>query len=137
MASAIDSSGLRQRVANGNGKSVTPSEEGKKTDQLLDSHTQYVSRNECFIGNFHADRDAFRYEFGGPWGVLAIMTGFPVLMYYLWICLVFYDGQLIFPKSSDDVGPFLGRMWEHIRVASRCTTLLRIWPYTRILGRES
>lgn len=58
-----------------------------------------------------------RYEFGGPWGVVAIMTGFPILMYYLWICLVFYDGQLVFPKSADDIGPFFGRMWDHVRVA--------------------
>ena len=58
------------------------------------------------------------YEFGGPWGVLAIMTGFPVLMYYLWICLVFYDGQLVHPTSVDDIKPFLWRMWEHIRVVS-------------------
>lgn len=66
----------------------------------------------------NADRGARRYEFGGPWGVLAIMTGFPILMYYLWICLVFYDGQLVFPHGTDDVVPFLGRMWEHIRVVS-------------------
>ena len=57
-----------------------------------------------------------RYEFGGPWGVVAIMTGFPILMYYLWICLVFYDGQLAHPTSVDDIQPFLWRMWEHIRV---------------------
>lgn len=50
--------------------------------------------------------------------MLAIMTGFPVLMYYLWICLVFYDGQLISPTSLDDVTPFLGRMWEHISTVS-------------------
>ena len=59
---------------------------------------------------------ALRYEFGGPLGVTAMMVGFPILMYYLWICLVFYDGQLVFPHSVDDIVPFLGRMWEHIRV---------------------
>ena len=46
------------------------------------------------------------------------MTGFPILMYYLWICLMFYDGQLVFPHSVGDIVPFLGRMWEHIRVVS-------------------
>lgn len=49
------------------------------------------------------------------------MTGFPILMYYLWICLVFYDGQLTFPSSVEDIQPFLGRMWEHIRVVSSIT----------------
>ena len=54
------------------------------------------------------------YEFGGPWGVAAIMTGFPILMYYLWICLWFHDGKLVHPASRDDIVPFLWRMWAHI-----------------------
>lgn len=33
------------------------------------------------------------YEFGGPFGVLAMMTFFPALFYYLFVCLYFYDGQ--------------------------------------------
>lgn len=47
-----------------------------------------------------------------------MMVGFPILMYYLWICLVFYDGNLVHPTSLDDVQPFLARMWEHVRVVS-------------------
>ncbi|KAK7687899.1 hypothetical protein QCA50_009118 [Cerrena zonata] len=88
--------GLRQRPINGHSKIalVTPTDEGKKIDQKLDQHLEY--------------------EFGGPFGVVAIMTGFPILMYYLWICLVYYDGQLVLPKSADDIQPFLGRMWEHV-----------------------
>jgi delta24(24(1))-sterol reductase len=73
---------------------VVVSEAGKEIDRRLDQHD--------------------RYEFGGPLGVTAIMLGFPVLMYYLWICLWFYDGQLVYPNSWDDVKPFLGRMWVHI-----------------------
>src|SRR5258705_3057746 len=42
------------------------------------------------------------------------MTGFPILMYYLWICLWFYDGKLVHPNSTADIEPFLGRMWAHI-----------------------
>lgn len=56
-----------------------------------------------------------RYEFGGPWGVTAMMVGFPILMYYLWICLWFYDGRLVTPSSVDDIVPFLERMWVHVR----------------------
>lgn len=59
-----------------------------------------------------------RYEFGGPLGVVGIMTGFPILMYYFWICLVFYDGQLVHPTSVDDIKPFLWQMWGHIRAVS-------------------
>ena len=32
--------GLRHRTANGNGKTVTPSEQGKQTDKLLDAHVE-------------------------------------------------------------------------------------------------
>ena len=46
------------------------------------------------------------------------MTGFPILMYYLWICLWFYDGKLVYPTSADDIQPFLLRMWEHVRKVS-------------------
>jgi delta24(24(1))-sterol reductase len=59
-----------------------------------------------------------RYEFGGPWGVTAMMMGFPMLMYYLWICLWFYDGKLVGPSSLDDIQPFFQRMWIHVRDVS-------------------
>jgi delta24(24(1))-sterol reductase len=42
------------------------------------------------------------------------MIGFPILMYYLWICLWFYDGKLAYPTSSEDIKPFLARMWGHV-----------------------
>lgn len=43
-----------------------------------------------------------------------MMTLFPVLMYYLWICLWFYDGQLVIPKSIDDIPAFFSRMGQHV-----------------------
>ena len=39
------------------------------------------------------------YEFGGPIGVCAMMTGFPALMYYFWVSLEFHQGKLYFPES--------------------------------------
>jgi delta24(24(1))-sterol reductase len=75
-------------------KKIVVSEAGKESDRRLDQHESY--------------------EFGGPWGVTAVMIGFPLLMYYLWICLWFYDGQLVYPNSTADVSPFLARMWAHI-----------------------
>jgi hypothetical protein len=33
------------------------------------------------------------YEFGGPLGVTAMMTFFPALFYYLYVCLFFYNGE--------------------------------------------
>ncbi|KAK7012870.1 ergosterol biosynthesis ERG4/ERG24 [Favolaschia claudopus] len=73
---------------------ITVSEAGKEIDRRLDQHD--------------------KYEFGGPFGVTCIMLGFPALMYYLWICLWFYDGQLVYPKSFADVNLFLAEMWAHV-----------------------
>ncbi|KZS94323.1 ERG4/ERG24 ergosterol biosynthesis protein [Sistotremastrum niveocremeum HHB9708] len=88
-----NTSSLRHR--NVPAASTQVSEAGMEKDKRLDKHEVY--------------------EFGGPWGVTAMMTGFPILMYYLWICLWFYDGQLVFPSSVDDIQPFLGRMWGHVK----------------------
>ncbi|KAF6761619.1 ergosterol biosynthesis ERG4/ERG24 [Ephemerocybe angulata] len=82
-----DASGLRKR-------SAYITEHGREMDRKLEEHQEY--------------------EFGGPWGVVAIMTGFPILMYYLWVCLWFYDGKLVHPTSVEDIQPFLARMWGHV-----------------------
>jgi Delta24(24(1))-sterol reductase len=42
------------------------------------------------------------FEFGGSWGVSAMMIGFPLLMYYMWIGATYYDGK--FPTPSDGEG---------------------------------
>lgn len=60
----------------------------------------------------------FSYEFGGPVGVTSMMLGFPILMYYLWICLVFYGGRIVRPSSLQDIVPFIQRMWVHVRDVS-------------------
>lgn len=71
------------------------------------------------------------YEFGGPWGVVAIMTCFPVLMYYFWICLWFYDGKLVHPASVEDIQPFVWRMCDHIRVVRSFTYSARQYANSR------
>jgi len=53
------------------------------------------------------------FEFGGSLGVSAMMIGFPLLMYYMWIGATYYDGK--FPTPSDgeslvDFGKRMGRM---------------------------
>ncbi|KAN0063357.1 C-24(28) sterol reductase [Thecaphora frezii] len=73
---------------------IVITEKGREKDKKLDQHHEY--------------------EFGGPAGVTAMMTLFPLLMYYLWICLWFYDGKLVIPNGFDDVVPFLNRMAAHV-----------------------
>ncbi|WVF70772.1 hypothetical protein IAT40_005566 [Kwoniella sp. CBS 6097] len=86
-------------ILNGNSNALLlvnamPTEHGQEMDKKLDEHSEY--------------------EFGGPVGVVAMMVGFPLLMYYLWICLWFYRGKFVYPDSVDDIGPFFQRMGQHI-----------------------
>jgi protein-S-isoprenylcysteine O-methyltransferase Ste14 len=43
-----------------------------------------------------------RWAFGGPWGALALLPVLPLLVFYLWVCLVDHGGSLYLPRSGDD-----------------------------------
>ncbi|KAL8984027.1 MAG: hypothetical protein Q9205_001905 [Flavoplaca limonia] len=49
-------------------------------------------------------------EFGGTPGVCAIMTIFPILMYYLWIGATYYDGHLPWPARDQSLRDFAGQL---------------------------
>ncbi|KAJ5090995.1 ERG4/ERG24 ergosterol biosynthesis protein [Penicillium argentinense] len=46
------------------------------------------------------------FEFGGSLGCLALMTGFPLLMYYMWIGATYYDGKLPLPGKDESWSQF-------------------------------
>jgi Delta24(24(1))-sterol reductase len=46
------------------------------------------------------------YEFGGSLGVLGIMLGFPLLMWYMWIGATYYNGHLPLPKDGQNLSQF-------------------------------
>jgi len=53
------------------------------------------------------------FEFGGTAGVLALMVGFPLLMWYMWIGAACYDGKMPWPEESQswiDFGRHLGHL---------------------------
>jgi delta24(24(1))-sterol reductase len=41
------------------------------------------------------------FEFGGSLGTLALMVGFPLLMWYMWIGAAYYDGKLPLPQNGE------------------------------------
>ena len=86
--------GGKQRAAVQTAPGISITEKGRERDKAMDTHHEY--------------------EFGGPWGVTAMIFGFPVLMYFLWICLWFYDGQFAHPTGLSDVIPFIRRMASHV-----------------------
>jgi len=106
---------VRQRTtqSTGNGDIVKITNEGERRDKELDKHDTYVREYSPHF--FRRLTTCRSYEFGGPWGVLAIMTGFPVLMYYLWACLWFYDGRLVYPHSLAEAKPLFLEIWGHIK----------------------
>ncbi|CUA70663.1 delta24(24(1))-sterol reductase [Rhizoctonia solani] len=109
------SSSSNERTPLKHDTSREPTVEGRASDARLDAHEHY--------------------EFGGPSGVAAMMVFFPLMMYYFWICLRFYNGSLVHPESFRDIGPFLGRMWTHI--CQDAAPTLRAWAiYTGLMSFE-
>ncbi|KAL2912476.1 C-24(28) sterol reductase [Polyrhizophydium stewartii] len=102
-----DRAGRRGRGAEGGGDDDT-CETGTRAD-----HTEVRIDKEVV------------YEFGGPVGVTFMMVFFPLLMFYMWACLEFYEGALVVPASLSDIGPFFGRLAAH--VAERAAPTAWAW----------
>jgi delta24(24(1))-sterol reductase len=54
-------------------------------------------------------------EFGGSFGMTAMMIGFPALMYYMWIGSYFYDGKFPTPTHGQTYAGFFGHMWNLVK----------------------
>lgn len=57
-------------------------------------------RNLCTDNHDLRVDDSGDLEFGGSMGCLALMVGFPLLMYYMWIGATYYDGHLPLPHEN-------------------------------------
>lgn len=79
------------------------------------------AKSSSTVDDPHAEEE--HLEFGGAVGTFAMMTGFPALFYYLYVCLYFYDGKLATPKDAlslfgpdgwvDFVKHVAELVWEH------------------------
>jgi len=61
---------------------------------VQDERSPLVSVAETSEPENHAVDNSGEREFGGAVGVSAMMIGFPLLMYYMWIGATFYDGHI-------------------------------------------
>lgn len=52
------------------------------------------------------------YEFGGTVGVIGMLVGFPLLMYYMWICAEFYHGKVALPKAGESWLHFIKHLYQ-------------------------
>ena len=53
--------------------------------------------------------EEIEYEFGGTAGVVGMLVGFPLLMYYMWISAQFYNGSLALPAEGQSWYDFIVR----------------------------
>jgi delta24(24(1))-sterol reductase len=75
------------------------------------SHSAKKEKKESGSPIF-TDGASDEFEFGGPVGTLLLMTGFPLLMWYMWIGATYYDGMLPLPESGQTWADFLRRLCE-------------------------
>lgn len=71
--------------------------------------------NQKAIDGWKADADpkidySGHSEFGGSWGMSAMMIGFPLLMWYMWIGATYYDGQLPRPERGQSISQFISHL---------------------------
>ncbi|GCE99856.1 C-24(28) sterol reductase [Zygosaccharomyces mellis] len=56
--------------------------------------------------------EEIEYEFGGTPGVLGMMIGFPLLMYYMWISSEFYHGYPAWPTKEESWCQFVKHLYQ-------------------------
>lgn len=79
-------------------KSPTPDVANSQSSQVIDGWSP---------GKDHRIDYSGEYEFGGPLGVLALMIGFPLLMYYMFIGATFYNGKFPLPAADQSFSDFI------------------------------
>ncbi|KAF3104361.1 C-24(28) sterol reductase [Orbilia oligospora] len=63
----------------------------------------------------HSDDKIDHFHFGGTPGVTAMMVGFPLLMWYMWIGQEYYDGKLPTPEEGQSLFDFVKHMFTLVK----------------------
>ncbi|RMD39703.1 hypothetical protein DV735_g5431, partial [Chaetothyriales sp. CBS 134920] len=74
---------------------------------------EVVKESESKTTSKYADGASDEFEFGGSIGSALLMTGFPLLMWYMWIGATYYNGSLPLPESNQTWSDF-GRHLCHL-----------------------
>jgi len=64
------------------------------------------------------------FEFGGTPGVTAMMIGFPMLMWYMWIGATYYDGKFPTPAQGESAADFVSKLAHYVQTVSYTS---RLW----------
>ena len=99
-------------------KSTVSNEKRKKKVMKMTVHEDIEESTKKSIADewlpakdFKIDHSG-KFEFGGSLGTLALMTGFPLLMYYLWIGATYYDGKVPLPRDGQSWAFFGNHMLQ-------------------------
>ena len=79
----------------------------KENGSAVSSRKANGRAKEAGEGNDPRTDDSGEFEFGGPWGVSAMMVFFPILMYIMWIGATYYDGHIPMPEEGESWWHFL------------------------------
>ncbi|KAG9776748.1 C-24(28) sterol reductase [Exophiala dermatitidis] len=93
------------RASNGQPQELANGHANGHTETLSSGYTSKPAEKRAEIADPTIDTTG-HFEFGGPWGVTAMMVGFPLLMYYMWIGATYYDGKLPMPRQGESLGQF-------------------------------
>ncbi|KAH6652730.1 ergosterol biosynthesis ERG4/ERG24 family-domain-containing protein [Truncatella angustata] len=110
-------SALTSKVSNalnGNGHVAAEAHNGSANGHAnghTNGHANGRAKEEQMVDGWKPGMDpkvdhSGHFEFGGSWGALALMTGFPLLMYYMWIGATYYDGKLPLPAHGQSLLDF-------------------------------
>jgi len=86
---------------NGHAANGSAKKNETKTPKIIDGWAPGLDPKVDYSGHF---------DFGGSFGVTAMMIGFPLLMYYMWIGATFYDGK--FPTREP--GQTFQELFQHL-----------------------
>lgn len=98
-----------------NGKSKREDEDTKaktngKSNGKANGHAEEKLVDGWRPGLDHKVDYSGHFEFGGSFGTLGLMIGFPTLMYYMFIGATYYDGKLPLPAEGQSFTDFLQHM---------------------------
>jgi len=68
-------------------------------------------------------------EFGGPIGCCFVMLFSHVFVLYVWLCLEYNDGALLYPTSLQQIPTFFSQLYQHV-IEGACPT----WYSLQIYG---
>lgn len=107
-------SATRSRRTPARVKTEEPSDDERKP-VATNGHAEPAEKKARIIDGWEEGKDpkidySGHFEFGGSLGVLSMMIGFPLLMYYMWIGATYYDGKFPRPAEGESMANFVAHL---------------------------